>query len=236
MKSTPSQAAKSNQYLKSQRGSSRILDCRRPLPRSTDTGPFSDTVAPPIQLFNPAFAYFTSKAFDPEHVVPDDFIRHIRCLVEAFAFIHPAEANRRNCLANIITETIGRPTIIYQNADGTSPDGLVLGSRGLTAHTYLVVFEEKREFGDGGSDPSTQGAFSFLRIFCQDLVGPLIIMRSFPLILDCIGPCYSSNDLLPCFHCCPCWPLAFDSRGRNNYKVYRPATHRLSLDSNSLYP
>ncbi|KAI6023018.1 hypothetical protein BKA83DRAFT_3629477 [Pisolithus microcarpus] len=142
-----------------QGGDSRILDCR-----CVAGGPA--TVGPPIQLFNPAFAYFTSKAFNPEHGVPPAYVRQVRWAVESFALINASEFGIS--LTSILQEIIGFPIIFASNVDGTSPDGVVLGSFGQTECTYLVVYEAKNEFGDGASDPSAQGALSYLHIFCQD--------------------------------------------------------------------
>ncbi|KAG1799658.1 hypothetical protein EV424DRAFT_1545903 [Suillus variegatus] len=53
----------------------------------------ADTTAPPIliQLFNPAFAYFSSKVFDPEYAVPDEILRDVQKLRTKFAAIHANE-------------------------------------------------------------------------------------------------------------------------------------------------
>ncbi|KIK15018.1 hypothetical protein PISMIDRAFT_115941 [Pisolithus microcarpus 441] len=163
MQNSPSGVTKSKNYMNIQGGDTRILDCR-----CVAGGPA--TVGPPIQLFNPAFAYFTSKAFDPEHDVPRTFVRQVRQAIESFALIHPPELARRRSLTPILQELIGLPIIVATNIDGTPLDGVVLGSLGQTECTYLavVVYEAKNEFGDGASDPSAQGAFSYLRIFCQD--------------------------------------------------------------------
>ena len=123
-------------------------------------------MAPPIQLFNPAFAFFSSKAFDPNYDVPDDFVLHVRDLVVQFALIYPNEDARQHDLRPFVQKAIGRPLVVVNNSDRTVPDVAVLSSCGeLTV--YLVIGEEKNEFGDGGSDPSTQAAFSFLRMLSQ---------------------------------------------------------------------
>ncbi|KAI6032323.1 hypothetical protein BKA83DRAFT_2398507 [Pisolithus microcarpus] len=156
-----------------QRGKRRILDCRRP-----HEGPA--TVAPPIQLFNPAFAYFTSKAFDREHEVPLDFVLRVREAVKLFAVINTNESSRRERLKNTIEEILDRRTIYAANSDKTSPDGVVLSRDHLA---YLVVYEEKNKFGDGNSDPSTQGAFSYLRIFCRKENRTLLLKTCCPVFI-----------------------------------------------------
>ncbi|KIJ62128.1 hypothetical protein HYDPIDRAFT_176673 [Hydnomerulius pinastri MD-312] len=161
MSSTPSQAAKSTEYLKNQSGNHRILDGRCPATNAVNT------VAPPIQLFNPVLAYFTSKAFDPQYDVPPDFIFDVHSLRTDFALIHATELARRDHLKHSLQKVIGHPLIFAGNGDKTAPDAVGVSSYNEVT-TYLVVSEEKKEFGDGNSDPSIQASFSYLRIFCQE--------------------------------------------------------------------
>ncbi|KAI6096220.1 glycosyltransferase family 20-domain-containing protein [Pisolithus sp. B1] len=182
MKKPPSEVAKSMQYVTNQEGKSWILDCR-----CLDEGPA--TVGPPIQLFNLVFTYFASKAFDPKHSIPPAFICHVCTAVELFAQIHSSEASRQTSLRSILQDIISFPIIFMGSADGTLADGVVLGSHGRTECMYLVVVEEKRELGDGSSDPSTQGAFSYLRIFCQPTNHTLLLKTCCPaFIIAHAGP------------------------------------------------
>ncbi|KAI6023542.1 hypothetical protein BKA83DRAFT_10528, partial [Pisolithus microcarpus] len=171
----PSEAAKSYQYINIQGGKKRILDCRRP-----HEGPA--TVAPPIQLFNPAFAYFTSKAFDPQQEVPPGFVLRVREAVKLFAVINTNESSRRERLTSIIQQILQRRTIYVANADKTPLDGVVLSMDDQKV-VYLVVYERKNEFGEGHSDPSTQGAFSYLRIFCQEDNRTLLLKTCCPVFI-----------------------------------------------------
>lgn len=122
--------AQSTSYAVNQGGDHQLLDCR-----CTSQG--RDTVAPPVQLFNPAFAYFTSKAFDAEHAVPYAFTRDVRDLVQSSAVIHGSEAESRDYL---------------------KPGGMVAIPHGRTDYLPIVIYEEQNELGDGESDPSTQAA------------------------------------------------------------------------------
>jgi hypothetical protein len=157
----PSEAAKSNQYREIQGGPRKIYDGRY-----NQSAP-GDTTAPPIQLFNPAFAYFSSKAFDPEYEVPLDTLRDVQNLMTGFATIHSKENVRRSKLVSLLENVIGHP-IVQENTRGGKciPDGVV-----LTFHDkipiYLIINEDKNEFGDGASDPSVQASFSFLRILSE---------------------------------------------------------------------
>lgn len=123
-------------------------------------------MAPPIQLFNPAFAYFSSNAFDPNYNVPDDFALDVRDLMGQFALIHSSEDARRQRLKSFLQKAIRHPLVFINNSDRTAPDVVALSSCGELP-AYLIVGEEKNEFGDGGSDPSIQASFSFLRTFSQ---------------------------------------------------------------------
>lgn len=160
LKNPPSAMAKSGRYFSHQGGIRKILDGRC-------IAEGYDAVGPPIQLFNPAFAYFTSKAFDPDLAVPPAYMTNVYDLVDSSAVIYHSEVQRRDFLKPIIQKLTGHSTIFTQNADGTAPDGMVLVPQEHKGFVHLVVYEEKKEFGDGGADPSTQAAFSYWHIFTQ---------------------------------------------------------------------
>ena len=82
---TPSVSAKSHKYAKIQSGPQSILDCRCPAQKLVNM------VAPPVQLFHPAFAYFSSKAFDPAYAIPDNFVRDVHNLMARFTLIYDGE-------------------------------------------------------------------------------------------------------------------------------------------------
>ena len=128
-------------------------------------------MAPPIQLFNPAFAFFSSHAFDPEYDVPDGVVRDVRDLMAQFAQIHNREDVCRGCLQRSLAKAINYPLASLNNADRTSLDLVVTGKCG-ELQTFLVVAKDKNEFGDRGLDPSVQAAFLFQCIFCQKEVMP----------------------------------------------------------------
>lgn len=160
LKNPPSAMAKSGRYFSHQGGIRKILDGRC-------IAEGYDVVGPPIQLFNPAFAYFTSKAFDPDLAVPPAYMTNVYDLVDSSAVIYHSEVQRRDFLKPIMQKLTGHSTIFTQNADGTAPDGVVLVPQEHKGFVHLVVYEEKKEFGDGGADPSTQAAFSYWHIFTQ---------------------------------------------------------------------
>ncbi|KAG0702543.1 hypothetical protein DFH29DRAFT_875082 [Suillus ampliporus] len=157
----PSTAAKSTQYRQIQGGPrllAKIYDGR------FAEHNLADTHVLPIQLFNPAFAYFSSKAFDPTYDVPDETLNYVQDLMHRFATIHSNEDARKLHLTSLLEKVIGAPFICTCTRDGKCiPDASVLASHQHTP-ICLIVNEEKNEIGDGGSDPAVQASFSFLRI------------------------------------------------------------------------
>ncbi|KAG2105512.1 uncharacterized protein F5147DRAFT_242554 [Suillus discolor] len=156
----PSAAAKSKEYCNIQRGPRRLCDGRYAHEKP------ADTTAPPIQLFNPAFAYFSSKAFDPEYVVPNEVLRDIQNLMPTFAAIHPSENDRKVNLTPLLEKVIQQTLLHMKGRRG----GHILDADAIAVHVHgripihLVVVEEKNEVGDGGSDPSVQASFSFVHL------------------------------------------------------------------------
>ena len=153
-----------------------------------------------------------------------------------FALIYAKEDHRRGYLKSALTKVINYPLANVNNPDKTSPDLVAMGQCG-SLQTYLVVAEDKNEFGDGGSDPSVRAAFSFQRIFCQEQVMPSTI--HFPLFRWCrlrIERWNSSEMLLSRFHDRPCRTMICDYGWHYYWTLHCPATHRLFLDSRPLYP
>lgn len=142
-------------------------------------------MAPPIELFNPAFAYFSSKAFNPQCDVPDDFVRQVQNFSARFAVIYASEHDRGNGVRSSLGALLKRPIISIRNSDKTSPDFVTAHSCGELP-VYLIIGEEKNEFGDGGSDPSVQAAFSFQRLFSQEEV-MISVRRPFSFFAHSFG-------------------------------------------------
>jgi hypothetical protein len=71
------------------------------------------------------------------------------------------------------------------NEDKTNPDGIVEKVDNL-ARWLLLLKEDKNEFGDGGSDPSTQGGLSAARSWAQPGQGtrPIIHCIAFLLFIS----------------------------------------------------
>jgi hypothetical protein len=164
----PSDSAKSSAYAKSQIAYS-ILDGRY------KAGSPRIRVAPPVQLFHPAFGHFLDdirKTAD----IPDDIIRGTTNYMKAASAIYPSEEERRaelNPLLNAILDVFIQSVV---NRDKTCPDGIVEFLTGVGPATSLLE-EDKNEHGDAHSDPSTQVGLSFARCWAQAKVFFITVLR-----------------------------------------------------------
>ncbi|KAH7923002.1 hypothetical protein BV22DRAFT_1113588 [Leucogyrophana mollusca] len=174
---TPSAAAESSKYRKIQAGPGRIMDGRYP---SADA---INTTAPPIQLFCPAFAYFSSKAFDDNYAVPEATLCRTAELMNQFAAIHSSERERRFYIRALFENIVGCQFWNLRDIDHTMPDGVVVCPlEGFTV-SYLALDEDKNEIGDDSSDPSTQAALSYLRLLCRQENETLRLKSCTPMFL-----------------------------------------------------
>ena len=155
--------AKSNGYRKYQGGPFRIHDNRY-----RDDSPTS-TTALPIQLFHPAFAFFSSKAFNPHYEVPRESLLLTRDLMLQATGIYKNKHERRQNLRSLLEKILAQRIDHERNQDGTEPDGVVTHRSG-SSKSFLLIIQEKNEFGDADSDPSTQAEFSYLRAHKQQEV------------------------------------------------------------------
>jgi len=156
----PSETAKSSTYTKSQIAYS-IYDGRYKVkePRTS--------VAPPVQLFHPVFGHFLDD-IKSSGAIPDDTIRQTTDYMKASLAIYENEDERRNKLTPLLCDILGVDIQLIQNEDKTT-DGIVeLVTKGW--RSLLLIKEDKNEFGEGGSDPSTQAGLSAGRSWAQNKV------------------------------------------------------------------
>jgi hypothetical protein len=162
----PANSSKSLNYTKSQVTYS-IYDGRYKvdMPRTS--------VSLPVQLFHPAFGHFLDHLKNDD-IPPDDTVRKTTEYMKASSAIYTTEAERREVLTPLLCRILGVNIQMIQNADLTIPDGIVeVGTN--EARSLLLVKEDKKEFGDGGSDPSTQAGLSVGRCWAQSRVCESII-------------------------------------------------------------
>jgi hypothetical protein len=91
--------------------------------------------------------------------VPDDIICQTTEYMKAASAIYGNEAKRRITLTPFLCGIPGVDIQMIRNEDDTLPDGIVEVGKNET-RSLLLLEEGKDEFGDSGSDPSTQAGLS----------------------------------------------------------------------------
>ena len=102
------------------------------------------------------------------HPLPDDIIRQTADYMMASSAVYKDEGKRRSKLSPLLSKVLGVRIRTIVHDDKTTPDGVV--EDGDDDLCLLLVEEDKNEFGDGGSDPSTQSGFSAGRSWAQSKV------------------------------------------------------------------
>jgi hypothetical protein len=126
------------------------------------------SVAPPVQLFHPAFGHFLDSVKSND-ALPDDIIHQTAKYMTAASAIYPSELTRQNELLPLLRVIFDVNIQTVLNEDRTKPDGLVEVATNKL-HFLIFIQEDKNEFGDGGSDPSTQAGLSVGRCWAQPKV------------------------------------------------------------------
>jgi hypothetical protein len=167
---SPSASAQSSAYAKSQILYS-IFDGRY------KAGSPRTSVAPPVELFHPAFGYFLD---DIKNIlvdnIPHDIICETTSYMKATSAIYPSEVERCAVLQPLLSRILGVFIQSIVNRDKTSSDGTVEFSTTVGPAACLLE-EDKNEFGDGHSDPSTQVGLSFTRFWAQGKVFFITVLR-----------------------------------------------------------
>jgi hypothetical protein len=154
---TPSKSAKSTRYRTYQRNLP-IYDGRY------DVNCQISTTAPPIQLFHPAFGHFLDDIADEKLDIPQQTLRAAACFMAAASGIYEKEDHRKPAIFPYLAVALSTGMTKIVNLDPTSPDGAIsLPLAGEIHETVaLLLAEDKREVGKGGSDPSTQASLSMI--------------------------------------------------------------------------
>jgi hypothetical protein len=168
----PADSAKSSNYTKSQIAYS-IHDGRYKASRPRTS------VAPPVQLFHPAFGHFLD-GMKSNHAPPDNTIRQTAEYMKAATAIYESEEKRRKVLTPLLCAILDVNIQMILNEDKTNPDGIVEVVKN-TLHFMILLQEDKNELGDGGSDASNQAGLSAGRCWAQPRVCQIhcIVFRLF---------------------------------------------------------
>lgn len=158
----PSTSAKSQEYRLYQH-TSPIYDGRYDAENPTDT------IAPSIELFHPAFAHFRDDITNQDLPVPEHVINVTVQYMQASSPLYQTEGGRIVGIKSYLEEVLGIKLEKRVNKDGTGPDGVYEAElRGSKTKVVVVLVEHKNELGDGGCDPSRQAGLSFTRFVAQD--------------------------------------------------------------------
>ncbi|KXN81872.1 hypothetical protein AN958_03574 [Leucoagaricus sp. SymC.cos] len=164
---TPSVAAKSTNYNSIQASDTPLLDGRFNVKAG---GP---TAALPIELFNPVFGSFATRARDPTLRVPDDVVRLTAKLLRSVSGIAVAEVPRDKQTRNILSQIMNLAFETVQNKDKTNVDYMSVHPTPLNVNAASTIVEIKSELGAGGSDPSVQVSFSYAKFYCHEMRAPI---------------------------------------------------------------
>ena len=112
--------------------------------------------------------------------LPDDIIHQTAEYMKAASAIYESEEDRRITLTPLLCDILDVNIQTILNEDKTNPDGMV---EEVKNRLLFLIFlkEDKNEFGDGGSDPSTQAGLSAARSWSQSRVCQIhcIVFRLF---------------------------------------------------------
>jgi len=217
----PSGSAKSSAYAKSQTAYS-IYDGRY------KAGSPRTTVAPPVQLFHPAFGHFLDD-LGKEDDIPRHIVRKTIQYMKAASAIYPDEDKRRSELNPLLTDVLGHHIQAVVNSDKTRPDGIVEFYVDGIGPAASMHEEDKNENGDGGSDPATQAAFTFARDWAQSKVFFLRAFPSPPPHESSLVRCRSKCHLLSLVPHRDCRPVDSGTRGGHHRSSDRSTSDRLCV-------
>lgn len=163
---SPSVNAQSKFYFAHQGQKFPILDGRY------NAAEYQQTIAPPIELFHPVFAQFRAKLADTEMIVPDDIVRDTASLLRSSSAIEVSEQPRTQQSRTLLSKILKQSFLQAVNLDRTSADHIALcGDTTVDEMAAVAIVEETSELGTGGSEPSVQGSFSYIKFWVDETVG-----------------------------------------------------------------
>ena len=169
----PADSAKSSYYTKSQIAYS-IYDGRYKANRPRTS------VAPPVQLFHPVFGHFLDSV-QSNLALSDDIVRQTTEYMKATSAIYESEVTRRKVLTPLLCAILDVNIQMILNEDKTNPGGIVEAAKNMLLFLTFLK-EDKNEFGEGGSDPSTQAGLSVGRCWAQSRVCQIHCIAFWPFI------------------------------------------------------
>ncbi|KAJ8073458.1 hypothetical protein PM082_011734 [Marasmius tenuissimus] len=162
---TPSAAAKSSAYEYNQSARFALPDGR-----FSDNG--VETMAPPIELYHPAFAQFVALAQAQVDDSEDGgILRDAAALIRSCSQIEMQEGPRNTKTRELLQRILRIPFERVINDDQSAANYIALHATPLdSVAASSAILEVKAELGSTGTDPSVQASFSFGRFYCQPQV------------------------------------------------------------------
>jgi hypothetical protein len=128
-----------------------------------------ETSAPPVKLFEPAFAHFLDDVENDIPVDPEVAMATVSYM-RAASGIYESEKLRKRAIAPFFRQIVGLGVDTVSNSDLTTPDGLIAIPRsGTIAESTVFFLEEQKRDSDEG-DPSVQCGWSMARYWAQQEV------------------------------------------------------------------
>lgn len=164
---TPCNSAKSTSYRVYQQNLP-IYDGRY------DITAITPTTAIPIQLFHPVFGHFLDNIANQNLIILDETLNAVTSFMGVASAIHEDERNRKKKVVPPLSAALHAGFTQIVNLDFTFLDNCVTETlaNGIPETVSLLIVEDKREVGEGGSDPSTQAGLSMIRYWAQKNVRP----------------------------------------------------------------
>ena len=121
------------------------------------------------QLFHPVFGHFLDDIADEKMEVPQEVLQAAACLMASASGIYESEDRRKPAIFPHLTAALSTGMTKIVNLDLTSPDGVIsLPIMGDIHETVaLLLAEDKREIGEGCSDPSILASLLMIRFWAQ---------------------------------------------------------------------
>ncbi|KAF4564458.1 hypothetical protein EYR36_002392 [Pleurotus pulmonarius] len=157
---TPSELSKPANYRQNQANpETLLLDGRY---HSLDA---ENTVAPPVELYNPAFSQFLTDVADPTLEVPGELIPKVAKLMDLASAIYGGQETRRRILQGPLNDVLDCALERASNSDNTAPypSGSQVLVNVVGRPTVICIGEIDSEFGEGSTDVTTQVSFSMQR-------------------------------------------------------------------------
>ena len=160
------------------------------------------SVAPPVQLFHPAFGHFLDSV-ESKPALSNDIIHQTVEYMKATSVIHESEETCQRVLTPVLCAILDVNIQMILNEDKTNLDGIVEARKNML-HFLIFLQEDKNEFGDGSSDPSMQAGLSAGHCWVQSRVWQIHCIGFWPLICLFLSM-KGFETLLPVRHFCYQW-------------------------------